>query len=166
MNKFHRNSLLIDTNLLLLLLIGSFNPSLIRKNKITANQDFDEDDFTQLRNFAGNFQKLVTTPHILTEVSNHAEKIKGADHLKFLQQFISLIESDKTEEHSESSKLLAKTEAFVKFGLTDTAIAHLMNKNFFFLTVDFPLAGNLRKRGVNVINFNNVRRIPQADWTS
>ena len=124
MNKFHRNSLLIDTNLLLLLLIGRLNPELIRTIKITANQDFDEGDFNQLRNFVGNFQKLVTTPHILTEVSNHAEKIKGTDHWKFLQQFISLIESDKMEEHSESSKLLAKTESFVKFGLTDTAITH------------------------------------------
>src|SRR5277367_6146343 len=151
MNKFHRNSLLIDTNLLLLLLIGSINPSLIGKNKITANQDFDEDDFNQLCNFAGNFQKLVTTPHILTEVSNHAGKIKGKDHLKFLQQFISLIESDKMEEHLESSKLLAKTEAFVKFGLTDTAISHLTSNNLFILTIDFPLAGYLRKKGLKVI---------------
>ncbi len=165
MNKFHRNSLLIDTNLLLLLLIGSLNPSLIGKNKITASQGFDEKDFNQLRNFAGNFQKLITTPHILTEVSNHAEKIKGADHLKFLQQFTSLIESERMKEHSESSKLLAKTDAFVRFGLTDAAISHLANKNFLVLTTDRTLPGYLSRKGVGVINFNNVRQILQADWT-
>lgn len=162
MNKFHRKSLLIDTNLLLLLLIGSFNPSLIAKNKITANQGFDEADFNQLRDFAGTFQKLVTTPHILTEVSNHADKIKGADHEKFTRRFISLIE--KLDESFESSKLLSQTDAFARFGLTDTAIYHLANEGVFVVTVDLPLAGFLQKRGVPVVNFNNVRQMPQTDW--
>ena len=75
MNKFHRKCLLIDTNLLLLLLVGKLNPSLIKTEKITDSQGFDEADFKQLRDFASQFQKLVTTPHILTKVSNHADKI-------------------------------------------------------------------------------------------
>lgn len=154
--------MLIDTNLLLLLLIGSLNPSLIRKEKITANQGFDEGDFNQLRDFAVTFQRLVTTPHILTEVSNHTDKIKDANHGKFFQQFISLI--GKLDEYSEASKLLAKTETFARFGLTDTAISHLANESILVLTIDFPLAGYLHKKGVNVINFNKVRRMPQADW--
>lgn len=161
-NKFHRKNLLIDTNLLLLLLIGSLSPSLVRKQKITANQGFDEADFNQLRDFACGFQNWVTTPHILTEVSNHAEKVKGLDHGKFIQQFISLI--DKLDEYSETSKLLSKTDAFARFGLTDTAISHLVDEKFLVLTVDFPLAGYLQKKGVNVINFNHVRQIPQGDW--
>jgi hypothetical protein len=47
MKKFHRKGLLIDTNLLLLLLVGSVDPSLIAINKITANQGFDKLDFDQ-----------------------------------------------------------------------------------------------------------------------
>lgn len=163
MNKFHRKSLLIDTNLLLLLLIGSLNPSRIRKEKITANQGFDEDDFKQLLDFAVTFQTWVTTPHILTEVSNHADKIKGANHGGFFQHFVSLIE--RLDECSAPSKLLAKTETFTRFGLTDTAISHLAIESILVLTIDFPLAGYLHKKGVNAINFNNVRRIPQTDWT-
>lgn len=162
MNKFHRKYLLLDTNLFLLLLVGSLDSSLIQKEKVTANQGFDVTDFNQLRNFVSQFQKIVTTPHILTEVSNHADKIKNADHLNFFQRFISLIE--KTDEHSEPSKFLAKTDTFDRFGLTDTAIIHLAKQNFLVLTVDFPLAGYLQKKGLNVINFNNVRRIPQTDW--
>ena len=162
MNNIHRKSLLIDTNLLLLLLIGSLDPSLIQKEKITANQGFDEADFNQLRNFAVKFQKLVTTPHILTEVSNHADKIKGASHGKFFQRFMSLIET--LDERSEASKILAKTDTFERFGLTDTAIRHLAKENILVLTVDFPLAGYLQKKGLKVINFNNVRQIPQTDW--
>lgn len=162
MNRFHRKNLLLDTNLLLLLLVGSFDPSKIQTHKITANQGFNETDFRQLRNFTCTFQKLVTTPHILTEVSNHADKIKGTDHLKFLQQFISLIET--LDEHLEASKLIVKTDVFVRFGLTDAAISRLAHKDFLVVTVDSPLAGYLQKNGVNVINFNNVRRASQTSW--
>ena len=154
--------MLIDSNLLLLLLIGSLNPSLIRKEKITANQDFNEADFNQLRGFIGQFQKLVTTPHILAEVSNHADKIKGPNHGKFFQQFIALIEQ--LDECSEASKSLAKADTFTRFGLTDTAISHLAKENVFVLTVDFPLSGYLQKKGVNAINFHNVRLMPHANW--
>lgn len=156
--------MLVDTNLLLLLLIGSLSPALIRKEKITANQGFNEADFNQLRDFSCRFQRWVTTPHILTEVSNHADKVKEPNHGKFIQKFMSLI--DKLDECSETSKLLAKTDAFARFGLTDTAISHLANESFLVLTVDFPLAGYLQKKGVTVINFNHVRQIPQCDWTS
>ena len=163
MKPFHRNSLLIDTNLLILLLVGSCNPSLIGTNKITANQGFDEEDFNSLRDFIGRFQKLVTTPHILTEVSNHTEKIKGVDHPQIISQFAQWIET--LEEHSESSKQLAKTEAFARYGLTDSAVSHLANKNLLVLTIDLQLAGYLHKRGVNVINFNHVRHVPQDEWS-
>jgi rRNA-processing protein FCF1 len=160
MNRFHRKNLLLDTNLLLLLLVGSFDPSKIRTHKITANQGFNETDFNQLRNFVCRFQKLVTTPHILTEVSNHADK--GVDKGRFLHQFLSLIE--KMDERFETSQSLAKTDAFVRFGLADAAISHLANGNFIVLTVDYCLAGYLQKKGVRTINFNIVRGMPQIVW--
>jgi hypothetical protein len=162
MNKMHRNGVLIDTNLLLLLIIGSFDPALIKKNKITANRGFDEADFNRLLGIIGRFQRLVTTPHILTEVSNHSDKVKGEDHKKFVQQFISLI--DKLDERWESSKALSKNDAFVRFGLADTAISRLAEENFFVVTVDLPFAGYLQKKGVNVVNFNNIRQLPQTSW--
>ena len=163
MNKFHRKCLLIDTNLLLLLLVGKLNPSLIKTEKITDSQGFDEADFKQLRDFASQFQKLVTTPHILTEVSNHADKIKGANHGKFIQQFISLIEI--LDERSEASRVLASADTFERFGLTDTAIRQLAKENILVITVDFALAGYLHKKGLAVINFNHVRQLPQTHWT-
>jgi len=161
MKKIHRKYLLMDTNLLLLLLIGSLSPSRIRIEKVTANQGFDEQDFKQLCDYVGKFQKLVSTPHILTEVSNHADKIKS-NRGQLIQQFISLIET--LDERSEKSELLARTDAFPRFGLTDAAISHLADEAFVVLTTDFPLSGFLRKKGVYVINFNHVRWIPQTAW--
>ena len=84
------------------------------------------------------------------------------DKGKFLCQFLSLIE--KMDERLDTSRLLAKTEAFVRFGLSDAAISHLANGNFVVLTEDFPLAGYLQKRGVSVVNFNIVRQMSQSGW--
>jgi hypothetical protein len=86
MNKFHRKYLLLDTNLLLLLLVGSLDPSLIQKEKVTANQGFDETDFNQLRDFVSQFQKLVATPHILTEVKSRGQNQKR-ESCKILSTF-------------------------------------------------------------------------------
>jgi hypothetical protein len=161
MGKHRHKGLLVDTNVLLLLLIGSLDSKLIGKFKITANQGFDEADFNILRSFIEKFKTIVTTPHILAEVSNHADKIKGDDHKRIFGQFISLIQQ--LDEYAESTKLLVKSDAFVRFGLTDTAISSLASKNFLVLTVDFPLVGYLQTKKADVINFNHLRQMTLTD---
>jgi hypothetical protein len=161
MGKHRHKGLLVDTNVLLLLLIGSLDSKLIGNFKITANQGFDEADFNLLRAFVGKFQKIVTTPHILTEVSNHADKIKGDAHKKIFGRFVSLIEQ--LDEHTETTKALVKSDAFVRFGLTDTAISSLASKNFLVLTVDFPLVSYLQSKKADVINFNHLRQMTLTD---
>ena|ERR1019366_6479409 len=160
MGNSHYKGLLVDTNVLLLLLVGSLDPKLISRFKITANQGFDEADFNLLQTYAGRFQKLITTPHILAEVSNHADKIKDGFRQQVSQRLAALIEV--LDERIESAKILARSDAFLRFGLTDAAISHLAAKNFCVLTVDLPLAGYLQKVGVAAINFNHLRHLPAA----
>jgi hypothetical protein len=155
LRRYRGKGLLVDTNVLLLLLVGSIDPKIIGDFKITANQGFTETDYETLQNLIKNFQKVVTTPHILAEVSNHADKFKSESHQRIFSKFISLI--DLLEEHFESAKALARSDAFVRFGLTDTAISMLAAKKFLVLTVDLSLAGYLKKKGVDAINFNNLR---------
>jgi len=161
MGKHYHKGLLSDTNVLLLLLVGSLDSKLIGNFKITANHGFDEADFNLLLAFVGKFQKIVTTPHILTEVSNHADKMKGDNHKKIFDRFISLIEQ--LDERGESAKMLTKTDAFVRFGLTDTAIGSLASKNLLVLTVDLRLVGYLQKKNVDVVNFNHLRQMTLTD---
>jgi hypothetical protein len=161
MGKNHHKGLLVDTNVLILLLVGSLDTKLIGDFKITANQGFDEADFDLLCSFIGQFQKIVTTPHILAEVSNHADKIKGDARIKIFGQLACLIEQ--FDEHAEPSRSLVKSDAFVRFGLTDAAISSLASKKFSVLTVDFPLMGYLKKQNVDVINFNHLRQTTLTD---
>jgi hypothetical protein len=59
--------------------------------------------------------------------------------------------------------MLTKTDAFVRFGLTDTAIGSLASKNLLVLTVDLRLVGYLQKKNVDVVNFNHLRQMTLTD---
>jgi len=70
-HKHRGRGLLVETNLLLLYLIGRTNQNQISKFKRT--QVFTIEDFDLLGRFMGKFKTLITTPHVLTELSNLGE---------------------------------------------------------------------------------------------
>src|SRR4051812_26562103 len=73
--RYRSKGLLIHSNLLLLLLVGGADVSLIARCKRT--KQFDLNDYELLRDFVFQFKKVATTPHVLTEVSNLAGQLKG-----------------------------------------------------------------------------------------
>jgi hypothetical protein len=68
--SIHSKTLLLDTNLLILLFIGSKDSLMISKARTLSA--FVEDDYDLLGKVinSNSFNSLVTTPHIMTEVSN------------------------------------------------------------------------------------------------
>ncbi len=153
--KYRGKGVLVDTNLLFLLLIGSIDPKLLGKFKPTANLGFTRSDYDLLCWMINQFSKLFTTPHVLTEVSNYSEQLKGEPGQLLVNEIISL--SQRADELYEKSRKLVVKDGFREFGLTDTAIGNLPSDRFLVLTVDFPLSGWLEKRGVDVVNFNKLR---------
>lgn len=152
-SKYHSKGLLIDANLLLLFCIGAVNPDYIRQCKRT--QKYVQEDFHCLVEFMGLFTSYVTTPNILTEVSNLATILTGKYQDDFRIIFSQFIIAN-TEEYQES-KELATMPSFFKFGLTDAGIIHVVQKNFLLITDDFPLSQFLSSQGVDVVNFNHLR---------
>jgi hypothetical protein len=114
-------TLLLDTNLLLLLFIGSKDTSLIPKARTLSA--FEEDDYDLLGDIINNnsFNRLVTTPHIMTEVSNLLGKERN-DIRKLGRDAMSEFLS-KCDEHTDSSAILVADPQFNRLGLTDVAIA-------------------------------------------
>ncbi len=143
-----KEGLVIDTNLLLLYLMGVYNPKKISEFKRT--QQFLEEDFYLLLRFIGFFKRIVVTPHILTEVTNLAENKTFPTLSKIIKAL---------EESLINSNTLIETAptCFQKFGLSDTAIQYLAQQNYFILTDDFPLYGYLSSKGFSVANFNHLR---------
>ena len=77
--KRRKGGLLIDSNLLLLHLVGDIDPDYIHRVKTTDG--YNKSDYESVASVLTAFgSKLFTTPHILAEVSNLANKItsKGA----------------------------------------------------------------------------------------
>ena len=144
-------SLLLDSNLLLLFLIGTFQRDRIPVFKRTAH--FTAEQFDTLLNVSTHFQKIVTTPHLLTEVSNLAnslpEYLKGdwSDHLA--EQIPSMTEI------LDPAFEIIRESAFNPFGIGDAAVQKA-SAEALVLTEDYRLSGYLRSLGIPVLNFSDI----------
>ena len=156
-SKYRTKGLLVDTNLLLVYFVGMYDPDRISKFKRTMA--FTVDEFRLLAKFFEVFEKVVTTPNILTEVSNLSGHLPEKLSESFNKDFAGRI--PRLQEHYASSTSLATSTHFNTFGLTDSGIVELVKKNYLVLTDDLSLYGLLQNLGVDAINFNHLR---SAAW--
>lgn len=155
-SRYRRQGVLIDTNILLLYFVGTVNRE--RISQFNRTEKFTPEDYDLLQRMMQQFQKIVTTPNILTEVSNLINQIKEPERSQCFLIFTRLTQGvlDLDEIYIESKSVTA-VEKFSKFGLTDCGILNLAKKQYLVLTDDFKLANYLESEGIDVINFNHVR---------
>ncbi len=153
--KYKTRGIIIDTNIFLLYLVGLVNRNRISKFKRTAQ--FIPEDYDLLLQIVDGFQKVVTTPNILTEVNSLANQLGEPERSQCLNTFTLLI-SQITEEYMESISV-AKNEIFARFGLTDCGIMSLAKDKYLVLTDDLKLSLYLKAQGIDTINFNNLRAL-------
>jgi hypothetical protein len=153
--KHRRSGLLLDANLLLLYQVGLFDERAIKTFPHTKRYTIE--DFHLLAKLVGWFTTVVTTPNILTEVSNLSGKLGESNLLRFQEAFKGTI--DVIEEKYCASQQATASPAFAKFGLTDAGIASLVSEHrFLVLTDDLRLANWLQSKGFDVLNFNHIRQ--------
>ena len=155
MKKYRKSGVLIDTNILLLYFVGSFNREIIPKFKHTNN--FTEEDYDAAVQVIEFFETRATTPNILTEVSNltgHLYDYGRGDYFETFAKGVTLL-----SEHYLPSDEISKTPELKKFGLTDSGIAHLAPNRYLALTDDLPLYHYLINTGVDALNFNHIRTL-------
>ena len=142
----------LDSSPLLLWLAGRADSLIIARFKHLAMYQLD--DYEVLDRLVRQFSALVTTPHILTEVSNHARHLKGSLGTTLMNSFTSF-SSDCAERFIAAEELSRQTE-YRRFGITDSGLMSLGDA-VTVITTDFELAGVLRAKGSPVINFNSYR---------
>jgi rRNA-processing protein FCF1 len=152
-SAYPREGLLIDSNLLLLLFVGLRDRNRIQKFKRTAQ--FTIRDFERLAAFIKRFKEVVTTPSILTEVSNLLGQLPDSLKHSFYQHFAQAMKN--MHEQYTPSQELGNEKAFPRFGLTDTAILQAASAKYLVLTDDLRLAQHLISQNITVINFNQLR---------
>lgn len=147
-------SAVLDTNLLLLWLVGQVDLTLVRTFKRV--QDFTPKDYTILRTTLTPFNTLMTTPHVLTETSNfiyQAPPHRRVELLAALERFI-----DGATEVVSQAREVIRFPGFRALGLTDTALSILSGKAT-VVTIDYKLCGKIEARGGRCINFNHLRNL-------
>ena len=151
---YRERGILVDSGLLLLLFVGLCDRGRIPRFKRTRM--FTESDFDLLQGIVRRFDLLVTTPNILTEVSNLLAQLPDNLHAQYFATFAHSLQQRVNEDYIPSGRLVLK-EQFPKLGLTDTGIIEQARNGNLVLTVDLPLYNRLCDLGFDVINFNHVR---------
>lgn len=143
---------MLDTNLLLLLIVGGARRDLIGKRRLNM---FSAEDYDTLVEIAKRFSLLATTPNILTEVSNLADGLAGNHKDAYIDSFVDHVSV--LAEHYVPSEQLVGSQVFTLFGLSDAAIAEIANRELLVITIDSPLYHYLSAMGLDVLNFNHIR---------
>lgn len=154
--KHRRTGVVVDTNLLLLYFVGTYDRGLIERWGRT-NDRFVSVDYETLRLVLSQFDKLVVTPHVLTEVSNMLGYLSEPARTACFEQFALAIRSSLMEEELTFATELSDDAAFFLFGIADASILEAAAGSYLVLTDDFPLYGYLMSKGVDVLNFNEIR---------
>lgn len=133
-----QHRLIIDTNLLLLLVIGAVEGGRhISTSKRLSN--FSIDDYDNVLRIMGRYQDVCITPYIATEVSNLIDLNGHSRQLAFMiarELFSNFIELD------TNIVLDSASEIFNLYGITDSSLIQLASSHF-VLTADTRLFAEL-----------------------
>ena len=146
----------LDTNLFVLLVVGSESRELISKHR--RLEHYSAEDFDILAEFLENANQLYVTPNTLTETSNLVRQHGDPEKSLLMRRLQFLI-------HESQEIIVSSTEAssnynFEKLGLTDAALLEAVTKDIPLLTVDFDLyLAAIASDEEGAINFNTFRNL-------
>lgn len=150
------SGILIDTNIAVLLVVGSVDSSRIERFKRTAQ--FTVEDFILLRTLCDQFSRIVITPHVLTEVSNVAIPA-GPDLLRVRHSIRDYVLS--AFEVRTPAEEIVSDKGYLRLGVADASVLGVTADGVFVLTDDVDLYLELSRRGLRCSNFNHLR---SARW--
>jgi len=150
--QYRSRGALLDSNLLLLLVVGLYRRSLVGTFK--RLRAYTLEDFTFVQGIVAYFARVVVTPNVLTEVSNLAMHLgnEAEGCLRIVRDQLTLL-----SERHVASNLAASEPIFLRLGLTDAAIVRAARSKLLVFTDDLPLTLSLQHAGLAVVNLNHLR---------
>jgi hypothetical protein len=145
--------LILDTNLLVLYVVGTASRHLIDQHK--RLNEFDASDYDILQEWVIQAPAVLITPNTLTETSNLATQIHGEARKKVLAVLKAVTESCR-EVYIPSEDAAARPE-FLLLGLTDAALLDDALREATLLTTDLRLFVAAQAKGSPAVNFNHLR---------
>jgi hypothetical protein len=150
-------TVVLDTNLLVLLVVGLTNRKYISAHgRLRA---YTVDDFDLLSELIGLSAGVVVTPNTLTEASDLLrQKIREPAKSEIAGVFQVLIQ--KLHERYVSSIAASTREEFLRIGLADSVLLEIGKEDVVILSADLDLCVAAEMAGYTAINFNHERDRP------
>lgn len=145
----------LDTNLLLLFLIGEVRPGMISQHK--RLRAFSPGDYELLREFVSDAD-FVATPNSMTETANLLVNGVWEPARSLLLQALRTYADQATEIYVASAEA-AQRDEFLRLNLADSAWLAALDKETAFVTVDLNLYLAAFDCGVEAVNFNHMRDV-------
>ncbi len=143
----------VDTNALILLIVGFIDKALISSHKRTSI--YEPIDFENLTFLIGDLEKVVTTPNVLTEVDNLLNNFQKGHRWAYYQVIREII-TKSSEKFLEARKVI-DFDAFLQLGLTDTGILEICKNCDLLITGDSKLADYANAYGIKVVDLVKIR---------
>jgi hypothetical protein len=150
-----RHTVLVDTNILLLLVVGSTDPSKV--GAMSRTKQYSVEDYRAASSIVEAFRWTVTTPHVLSQTSDLLRgsgaygELAHALSQKLKAVFIV------TQEHFVPARVLARPLEFHSVGLADASVLDAAHRGCTIFTDDLPLHNVILSRGGKSINFTEWR---------
>lgn len=154
LRKYGDKGAILDSNLFLLLVIGTYDVGKI--GKIKRTEKYTRKDFELLTSLRTHLNHWLATPNILTEVDNLSRQTPETDHIGISLALQSLLNGF-VEKYTPSVDL-ATHSLHAKLGITDCATMTLAEQKKLVVTDDFRLANRLENVNCDVININHIRQ--------
>jgi len=152
----HRQSgIALDTNLLLLWVVGAIDRTLISRHKRAAG--FTIEDYELLASLLSRGHSQLTTPNVLTETINLLMQTDGPGQSALVHEFIRHVVRIR-ESYYRSSELVTVPH-FPLLRLADTSLFRAAQRGRLVISTDFKLCGLINAGGGSAINFNHLRSI-------
>jgi hypothetical protein len=145
--------ILIDTNLLVLFIVGTVSREYISKHKRLTQ--FIPEDYDALLEILNQASSLVVTPNTLTETSNLVAYIYEPARTEIFIIFQHFL-NNRREIYIPSATVSARQE-FIRLGLADAAMLEALSKDMLLLTTDLDLYLVALSLGFSAVNFNQIR---------
>lgn len=146
-----RRSIILDTNLAVLLIVGLAGRTFISQHKRLAA--FDEIDFDHLKEIVDDHDALVFSPNVLTETNNIVRQAPHHAHNSIQALFGDIVRAT-AELYIESTHAVARPE-FKWLGLSDAVILLLASDETLIMTTDVRLYVAAQNAGYPSQNFNH-----------
>ena len=140
---------IIDSNIFILFLTGQINENKIKN--YTRNSLYTRDDYNLLINILSNYDRIITSPNIFTEVDNILNRITGEDKYKYLILVKKIY--NQTIEKYIKTETVSQNWYFDTLGITDSSILMMAKDCELLISGDSNLCDYAKSMNIKVFDF-------------